>query len=1113
MSDADLVLEGPGFASIFALAGAVAALHDAGYVFHRVAGSSGGALVAALVASGMPTEGLESIDLAGFQDRSRRLLPGRSGTGSGVYDGTYLHEWVKAQLQERNVRTFGDLRANDPASSLPPYRRYQLLLSVTDVERRNLLWLPWDCSSLGLDPDRMLVADAVRAAVAVPLLFAPISMRDSHGDRHRLADGMVQSDFRAALALFDRTDHRPPRWPTIGVKVTVPPNWSPEQAGIRESLRTTEQAMRIVPDLSAPWASRAIVIQPSAWPGATALDISAEAKNALWSAGSDAAKAWLGSWDWVRFQEQEDSVLLPTPERAEEAKAAAETEAAEAAPLPSDSDRARDVPVAGFSFAVAGYDADAAPASDQRVRDFVGIKPYVDAFAYLIAARDLTPPLAIGLFGDWGSGKTFFMRALQGRLNYITQEAQASGIPQAELGIYMRVAQIEFNAWHYVEGNLWASLVDHVFENLRTSDREPEDELRHRRDRIAAQLQSTRQEKDRASKQLADLNRRIANSEKELSRLREEHRQKEAQLQSAKLGPLLQNITLDDPKDQAVIEEALQSAGLEQVAREVSNVPELVQSVQQARSVLERGNALTTPLLAKGWRWGLALFAAILVAPVVSLVLARLDLPGLTRIAATIATFLSALTIVVSRGTSWLASSLTKLEQADRRLQAKRAEATSKQVEQIAALEVDLAELHADQQRERQAKETAEQQANEIGRRLRDLTPGRMLADFISERGATEDYRKYLGVTALIRRDFDQLSRLIQLQNAALVRPGATDSNVDFNRIILYIDDLDRCPPQRVVEVLQAVHLLLSFPLFVVVVAVDARWLSQSLEAHYQRLLATRPQRDGDPDQTPLITPQDYLEKIFQIPFWMEPLETDARARMVAGLLARSESVSQSADTSTDGDNARADDSQTSVRDASLHDQTWAQAHADLLDALDQQSDDDEELAGPVDFNPSSMKIDSDEQDIIGEILPLLGHSPRSLKRFVNIYRLVKSIAQTDANAAAATAQPEPKAALLLLAIVTGMPSISRAFFDGITRAAKGPGNRPPRNSAEVPSPSVTLAQVVADQPMPSDSAARSELERLRGWLSKSPGWEEIDLDTLTYWAARIYRYSFLMIT
>ena len=50
-----------------------------------------------------------------------------------------------------------------------------------------------------------------------------------------------------------------------------------------------------------------------------------------------------------------------------------------------------------------------------------------------------------------------------------------------------------------------------------------------------------------------------------------------------------------------------------------------------------------------------------------------------------------------------------------------------------------------------------------------------------------------------------------------------------MNRIVLYIDDLDRCPEDKVIEVLRTAHLLLAFPLFVCVVAVDPRWVSRSL--------------------------------------------------------------------------------------------------------------------------------------------------------------------------------------------------------------------------------------------------------------------------------------------
>ena len=39
----------------------------------------------------------------------------------------------------------------------------------------------------------------------------------------------------------------------------------------------------------------------------------------------------------------------------------------------------------------------------------------------------------------------------------------------------------------------------------------------------------------------------------------------------------------------------------------------------------------------------------------------------------------------------------------------------------------------------------------------------------------------------------------------------------------LKIDDLDRCPPEKVADVLQAVHLFLNFPLFIIMVCVDER--------------------------------------------------------------------------------------------------------------------------------------------------------------------------------------------------------------------------------------------------------------------------------------------------
>ena len=43
----------------------------------------------------------------------------------------------------------------------------------------------------------------------------------------------------------------------------------------------------------------------------------------------------------------------------------------------------------------------------------VDVAAEVNAFAYLIASKKLATPLAVGLFGDWGGGKSYFLRSLQ----------------------------------------------------------------------------------------------------------------------------------------------------------------------------------------------------------------------------------------------------------------------------------------------------------------------------------------------------------------------------------------------------------------------------------------------------------------------------------------------------------------------------------------------------------------------------------------------------------------------------------------------------------------------------------------------------------------------------
>ena len=64
-----------------------------------------------------------------------------------------------------------------------------------------------------------------------------------------------------------------------------------------------------------------------------------------------------------------------------------------------------------------------------------------------------------GLFGEWGAGKKLLHGAAR---RSRSRSLAASERPRS----HRNIAQIGFNAWHYADTNLWASLGDEIFEQL-----------------------------------------------------------------------------------------------------------------------------------------------------------------------------------------------------------------------------------------------------------------------------------------------------------------------------------------------------------------------------------------------------------------------------------------------------------------------------------------------------------------------------------------------------------------------------------------------------------------------------------------------------------------------
>ena len=112
--------------------------------------------------------------------------------------------------------------------------------------------------------------------------------------------------------------------------------------------------------------------------------------------------------------------------------------------------------------------------------------------------------------------------------------------------------------------------------------------------------------------------------------------------------------------------------------------------------------------------------------------------------------------------------------------------------------------------------------------------------------------------------------------NQALV--GARQFREDFadliketglSSLVILIDDIDRCEPQRLVETLEAIKLFLSVPHVAFVIGADERIVRYAIARRYETRGIEASERQGS-NQLDLVT--DYLEKLIQIPYYLPRL-------------------------------------------------------------------------------------------------------------------------------------------------------------------------------------------------------------------------------------------------
>ena len=638
---------------------------------------------------------------------------------------------------------------------------------------------------------------------------------------------------------------------------------------------------------------------------------------------------------------------------------------------------------------LAGAAADTVPEPGEgrvRAADRLGTAGEVEMLVSVLLARDTPLPLAVGLFGDWGSGKSFFMALMQERM---AELAHLAALQRPEAAPFCReVRQVRFNAWHYVDTNLWASLAATLFDELARADAPDEAQTK------LGQLDEARERVESARTKREGLEREVQEPEAAA--------EPTADLRTSAAVAI--RAVRDDPKLRTSLREAAEGTARDRsTERLVAVLGDVESTSQKARTVWR----LFQEELLHRRRW-VTLVSLVVLVGIAVVVSSLTGLPAVVK-AVTLAGGLAA-----GLAPAW-DGALRVLYLAREAREARELPLLEKRDELARALAVEEAAEREVAQRERELAE------------LRDK--GLQLQEFVRERAASSDYREQLGVISKVRRDFEQLVALLPgsdhqagAEQVAVVAAAVTRRIPEVERIVLFIDDLDRCPHGKVVEVLQAVHLLLAFKLFVVVVGVDSRWLQRSLEAHYRNLLEE---------------PDSYLEKIFQIPFTLRRM-TPAHYRELINQLTPHLAVSgEQPHVTEEGDGTSGTKTGPSMRvprRAADEEQATQVVGSSAKDA----SGDDlpvkevEPPEPPPLPRPEALVISDAERTLIGRLGSIVP-TPRAAKRLVNIYRMLRvSVPDEELEAFRPGGGSEYQAVLVLLGLMVGRPTQAEHVFKAV---------------------------------------------------------------------------------
>lgn len=213
---ADLVFSGCGICGI-AFIGAMRALEEQKYQIARCAGVSSGAFFASLIAAGFSSDELFDIcRTTEFKTFKHKTSLGKIpviGDGLslisnlGIYDADYLENWLNKLFSKKNKTHFNNLMGKDG---------YKLKVIAADITKREMLIIPDNLPSYGINPKNFETARAVKYSINLPYFYSKQKLYYNNNKNYsQIVDGGILSIF--PIWIFDVKST--PRWPTFGFKV------------------------------------------------------------------------------------------------------------------------------------------------------------------------------------------------------------------------------------------------------------------------------------------------------------------------------------------------------------------------------------------------------------------------------------------------------------------------------------------------------------------------------------------------------------------------------------------------------------------------------------------------------------------------------------------------------------------------------------------------------------------------------------------------------------------------------------------------------------------------------------------------------------------------------